>query len=142
MATRRDAREWALQILYGLDLNPGDPGRVLEPFWRLHRASAKIRAFTEDVVRGVCAHRGAIDTLITRHAANWKLSRMAPVDRNIMRIAVYEMLQRPDIPAAVTINEAVDLAKYFNNRESGRFVNGILDGIRREVRNGNETSDA
>ena len=136
MATRRDGREWALQILFGLDFNAKDDlDRVFEYFFSTHADSdARTREFTESLVRGVVEHRKELDAAIEKYAKNWKLSRMGAVDRNVMRLAMYELLHCPDIPPAVVINEAVDLAKYFSNTESGKFVNGILDRARRELR--------
>ena len=92
---------------------------------------AKARMFAEELARGVIAHHPEIDPLISRHAENWEIDRMGTVDRNAMRIAVFEMLYRDDIPPVVSINEAVDLAKAFSSSESGKFVNGILDRIRK-----------
>jgi N utilization substance protein B len=104
-----------------------------DDFWPEHKAPEKARTLVEETVRGVLEHRDEIDAMITRYAENWAIGRMSSVDRNIIRLGVYEMLHRPDIPPVVSINEAVDLAKYFNTSESGRFVNGILDRIRKEI---------
>jgi transcription antitermination protein NusB len=133
MATRRMAREWAVQVLFGLDLNPAAPETVLAGFWREREADATARAFTERAVRGVMAHRDAIDACLAAHAEHWDVARMGVIERNVMRLALYELMYCPDIPAAVTINEAVDIAKYFSSTESGRFVNGILDRARKEL---------
>jgi len=133
MATRREAREWAVQILFQLDLNPGDVERVFDAFWREREADAQARAFAEELVRGIRGELKRIDGLITKYAEHWDLARMAVVDRNVMRIAIYEMLFCEDIPPVVSINEAVDIAKYFNTKESGRFVNGILDRARKDL---------
>jgi N utilization substance protein B len=116
-----------------MDLNPGDLPVQFSDFWSEHNAPEKARSMVEDSVRGVLGHRDEIDTMITKYADNWAIDRMASVDRNILRLGVYEMLYRPDVPPVVSINEAVDLAKYFNSAESGRFVNGILDRIRKEI---------
>ena len=133
MSTRRDARECAVQILFMLDVNPVEPDRAFRLFWPEKEIDATARAFAESIVRGVASHRAEIDGLIAEYAENWRLSRMAVVDRNVLRMAVYELMHRADIPPAVVINEAVDIVKYFNSRESGRFVNGILDRIRKEL---------
>jgi transcription antitermination protein NusB len=133
MATRRMAREWAVQILFALDLNPADPETVFAGFWREHAADRNARAFTEQAVRGVWAHREAIDACLKARAEHWDVSRMGVIERNVMRLALYELMYCPEIPAAVAINEAVDIAKYFSNTESGRFVNGILDRARKEL---------
>ncbi len=134
MWTRRHSREWALQVLFALDLNPSDPTVALDDFWREHDPVEEgARRFTELLVQGTWANRAEIDAAIVRYAQNWDIGRMAITDRNAMRLGIYEMLHRTDIPPVVSINEAVDLAKYFNCTESGRFVNGILDRIRKDI---------
>jgi N utilization substance protein B len=123
-----------VQILFALDLNPGELDTVFRNFWVEHNKSdRKSRAFTETAVRGVVEHREEIDGRLKQHADNWDIRRMGVVERNVMRMAIYELLHCADIPAAVSINEAVDIAKYFSNTESGRFVNGILDRARKEL---------
>lgn len=136
MATRRDAREWAVQLLFELDMNSGDFAERFDNFWQERETDSKTREFAEGLIRGVLDNRGRIDSAIRTYAANWDIHRMAVVDRNILRLALYEIMLRPDIPAVVSINEAVDLAKYFNSVESGRFVNGILDRVRRDLEAG------
>jgi len=129
MATRRDGREWALQIVFSLDLNTReDLDVVIDDFFRHHAESdPRTRAFTEKIVRGVVENREAIDKRIEKYAEHWKLRRMGVVDRNVLRIALYELFFGADVPAAVVLNEAIDIAKYFSNSDSGKFVNGILD---------------
>ena len=92
-----------------------------------------MRTFAEPMIRGAIEHRAAIDEQIKKYAANWELHRIAAVDRSILRLAIYEMLYRDDIPPIVSINEAVDIAKKFSTQDSGKFVNGILDKIRGEI---------
>jgi N utilization substance protein B len=94
---------------------------------------ASVRLFADPLIRGTLEHREAIDRLIVQHAKNWDLHRMAVVDRNVLRLAIYEMLHREDIPPVVSINEAVDIAKKFSTQESGGFVNGILDKIKGDL---------
>ena len=157
MGIRHEAREWALQFLFQSEFNraetldegfqlfwghqdaekavstePVAPGMEAPPP-KVDRAQAKARQFAEELARGVIAHHQDIDPLISKHAENWEIDRMGTVDRNAMRIAVYEMLYRDDIPPVVSINEAVDLAKSYSSIESGKFVNGILDRIRKEI---------
>jgi N utilization substance protein B len=108
MGSRREAREWAVQLLFQMDFNPTDVGVALATFWDERKASAKSRQFVEETVRGVLAHRARIDETIQKCAQNWILARMAGVDRNIIRLAAYEMLFRTDIPPAVSINEVLD----------------------------------
>lgn len=135
MATRRDAREWALQIVFSLDLNTREElDQVFNDFFEAHPTDdATAREFAESLVRGVVKERMIIDAAIGRYAEHWSLSRMGVVDRNVLRIALYELMYCPQVPAAVVINEAIDIAKYFSNSESGRFINGILDRARKEL---------
>jgi transcription antitermination protein NusB len=158
MGKRREARERAVQFLFQHDLNPpGDLARALDEFWDTQRAAAiadekagahwgqpvelppptaeeaETRLFADPLIRGVLENRDSIDEKIKGHAKNWEFHRIAAVDRNIMRLAIYEMLFREDIPPVVSINEAVDIAKKFSTQDSGKFVNGILDKIRGEV---------
>jgi len=135
MATRRDSREWALQLVFSLDLNTrSDLNGVFSDFFESNPTDdADAREFTEKLVRGVVQERQVIDAAIEGFADHWRMARMGVVDRNVLRIAVFELMFRPDVPAAVVINEAIDIAKYFSNSESGRFVNGILDRARKEL---------
>ena len=158
MGKRREAREHAVQFLFQHDLNPPeDLERALNEFWGSQRAAAiaeekgpahwgeqielppptageaETRRFADPLIRGTLEHREAIDEHIKKHAKNWEFHRIAAVDRNIMRLAIYEMLYREDIPPIVSINEAVDIAKKFSTQDSGKFVNGILDKVRSEL---------
>lgn len=134
MGSRREAREWAVQLLFQLDYNPGELDPAFKAFWS-ERAEAKpkSRVFVEELVRGVVENRPRIDEMIQKTAQNWQLSRMAGVDRNIIRLAIFEMLYKPEIPPAVSINEAVEIAKGMGDVGSPRFVNGILDRLRKEL---------
>jgi N utilization substance protein B len=133
MGERRGAREWVVQLLFQLDINPGSIDEALDDFWAGKRPSARAKAFTEDLLRGVLDHRDELDQLLRIYADNWDLKRMAVVDRNILRLALYEMWHRDDIPPVVTIDEAVDLAKAFSGLKAGKFVNGILDRAIQDV---------
>jgi N utilization substance protein B len=134
MSTRRETREWIVQLLYQLDMNSKTPLEgVFRHFWADKKVAPKARQFVESCVTGVKDHLVEIDATIQKCTENWDLSRMAAVDRNVLRMAAHEILYRSDIPTVVSINEAVDLAKYFSNRESGKFVNGILDRIRKST---------
>ena len=158
MGKRREARERAVQFLFQHDLNPPENLELeLAQFWSSQRLSAiedekapsnwgprtelpppsaeeaETRLFADPLIRGVLQFRDAIDEQIKKHAKNWDFHRIAAVDRNIMRLAIYEMLHRDDIPPVVSINEAVDIAKKFSTQDSGKFVNGILDKIRGEL---------
>lgn len=133
MGKRREGREAAVQFLFQGDLNPESAGDPRDAFWELRPATTATRAFCDDLVRGVLEHREAIDGQIRKYAANYELNRIAAVDRNVLRVAIYEMLFCDDIPPVVSINEAIEIAKRFGGEESGRFVNGILDRVRLDL---------
>lgn len=158
MGKRREARERAVQFLFQHDLNPpSNLDEALNQFWESQRAAAlaeekgpanwgqttelppptteeaETRLFSDPLIRGTLEHRDAIDAIIQKHLKNWELHRLAAVDRNVLRLAAYEMLHREDIPPVVSINEAVDIAKKFSTNDSGKFVNGILDKIKGEL---------
>ncbi|WP_320040906.1 transcription antitermination factor NusB [uncultured Desulfobacter sp.] len=132
MGDRRKSRELALQALFALDLNKTDFRPQMDDFLEQHGEdlSGPTRLFFQTLVDGVFENRKQIDTLLDQWAKNWKISRMPAVDRNIMRIAVFEMLHLSDIPSSVSINEAVEIGKKFGTRDSGPFINGVLDRIR------------
>lgn len=132
MGSRRKARELALQCMYQIEMTREDPDPALSSFRGEHRVSPEIMDYAADLVRGACSHRDAIDSMLGRYAENWVPSRMAAVDRNILRLAVYEMLFSKRTPPIVVIDEAVDIAKKYSTPDSGAFVNGILDRIRKE----------
>ncbi|HSB19256.1 MAG TPA: transcription antitermination factor NusB [Anaeromyxobacteraceae bacterium] len=127
---RTKARERAVQALYQLDVAASDLDEALARFWRnFEPVEKEVREMAEDLVRGVAAHRLEIDELIEGASAHWRLDRMAKVDRNVLRLAVHELLHRPDVPVKVVINEAIELGKKYGSESSGAFVNGVLDGI-------------
>jgi N utilization substance protein B len=135
MGRRRKAREVALQFLYQLDLQgEDDPVRHAEEFWARHPVDDATREFADRLVRGVKQQQAKVDALIGQYAEHWDLDRMAVVDRNILRLAVWELLAGEDIPGKVAINEAIEIAKKFGTRESSRFINGILDRVFKELR--------
>ena len=128
-SSRRLARQLALQLLFQLEFQAKNVGWE-EDFWSEHQnASASVRDFATSIFQGVKTHQSEIDILIQKFAVDWSISRMPVVDRNILRCAIYELLWEPDIPAIVTINEAIELAKRFADDEAQKFVNGILDHI-------------
>lgn len=160
MGLRREARERAVQFLFQYDLNPGDEeelAHMLNQFWDTHRLSesgfesgkatwgkkielpapstrdASLRVFAESLIRGVLEHREQLDLKLQKYVRNWDMTRMAVVDRNVLRMAVYELFYREDIPPVVSLNEAIEIAKRFSTKESGKFVNGILDRIRQDI---------
>jgi N utilization substance protein B len=130
MGTRRQARELAMQALFYMDIRKDASEETLEYFCGCFCPSKKSRPFFRKLVNGVLGSKGQIDALVERFSQNWNISRMSCVDRNVMRIAIYEMLFCDDIPPKVSINEAVDIGKKFGTQESGAFINGIMDSIR------------
>lgn len=124
---RHEAREWAVQFLFQRDFNRGDLGEALADFWSDKKPAPKAREFAEELIRGVEQHLAELDRQLKSYTENWDVKRMGAVDRNVMRVALYEMTCRPDIPPVVSINEAVEIAKDLSGIESGKFVNGILD---------------
>ena len=158
MGQRREARERAVQFLFQYDINPTENlEAALSQFWTSQRSASlaedkaaatwgqkvelppptveesALQLFAEPLIRGTLEHRAALDELIKKHAQNWDLHRMAVVDRNVLRLAIFEMLYRDDIPPVVSINEAVDIAKKFSTQDSGKFVNGLLDKVKSEL---------
>lgn len=131
MSLRRMARELAVQVLYQWDIHRCTT-QWLEDFWEQNPAHPHTRAFADDLVQGVIAHAGDLDGVIGRYAENWSVSRMAITDRTVLRIALYELLHRPDVPGRVTLNEAIEIVTRFGDEQSGAFVNGILDRILRD----------
>lgn len=134
MGTRRQSRECALQMLYQLDMSNSSVNDVIQRYWDDNDTDEDVRIFANEIVSGVRKCLDEIDGLLSGHSTNWKLSRMAAVDKNILRMAAWEFIYRQDIPVKVTINEAVEIAKRFGTFESGAFVNGILDNIGKEIR--------
>ncbi len=130
--SRSRCRECALQLLYQAEFLGHRQGEVIR-FWRYFQSGDQTPAYLEKLVEGVRAHQEELDVLIRRYSEHWRLERMAAVDRNLLRLALFELLHQPDIPAKVVINEAVELAKRYGSEMSGAFVNGILDRIRQAV---------
>jgi N utilization substance protein B len=133
IGSRTRSREIALQVLYSCDREAVTDRKQWEPTLADAECSPEVRAFALELVEGVLGDRVHIDALIAGAADNWELSRLATVDRNILRVAVHELTARPDIPAKVSINEAIELGKRFSTAQSGAFINGILDRIRRDL---------
>lgn len=129
MGVRRRGRELALQMLYQHELSGASLEEMTARFEDLEQAPPAVREFAVSLVRGVIAHRLDIDRFVAEQAEHWRLERMAAVDRNILRLAIYELLFHPDTPPAVVIDEAVELAKRYGSEQSGPFVNGVLDGF-------------
>lgn len=133
MGGRRKGRELALQMLFQWDLSRESFHAVCKTFWTLHHeAEQDVRQFADRLVEGTVDKVESIDVLLARHAEHWRVSRMAAVDRNILRVATYELLYETQTPPAVVINEALEIARKFSTSESIHFINGILDSIRKE----------
>lgn len=129
MGSRRQARELALQLLYQTELTGADPADMQRHSEAWQGASQGVRDFADELLRGVITHREEIDDNLSRQTAHWRLERLAAVDRNILRLALYELMYCEGTPAAVVIDEAIEIAKRFGAEESARFVNGVLDGF-------------
>jgi N utilization substance protein B len=129
MGRRRKAREIALQVLYQMDVTGIPPAEAMDLFWRHFEAPEYARPFCTRLIEGTHEHLADIDGRIRGVSSNWSMERMAIVDRNILRMAVFELLYCRDIPPKVAINEAIDLGKEFGTENSGSFINGILDAL-------------
>ena len=148
MGQRRRSREVALQILYHMEVTESPPDEGIALHYELlttgedHEVQAPlvVRPFAERLVRGVHLHRDEIDQTLVSASENWRLDRMSIVDRNILRIALFEMLYCPDVPPKVSINEAIDIAKKFGSEDSGAFINGVLDHILGDLQKTAKTS--
>jgi transcription antitermination protein NusB len=134
MGTRRKSRELALQMLYQADLGEQEADDVRKTFWKGRGdVEHEVQGFAEDIFRVAQDRCDDIDKLIKSHAANWRIDRMAAVDRNVLRAAVAEMVGFPGTPRAVIINEAIEIARKFSAPESAQFINGVLDSIGKEL---------
>src|SRR4029077_4447539 len=133
MGKRRRAREAAVQYHFWRDLQRGEGPDKIDEFWEFCPAQPRVREFAQPLIEGMVAHLPEIDERIRRYCENYEFRRLSAVDRNVLRLAIYEMLFRDDIPPVVSINEAIVLAKTFGGAESGRFVNGILDRVRKDL---------
>jgi transcription antitermination protein NusB len=129
MGARRKARELALQMLYQHELSGNTPDTILSTFEDLQKSKPNTREFATKIFKGTLEHLSKIDEMITQQADNWRLPRMAVVDRNIIRMSIYEFLHEDDTPKLVVIDEAIEIAKKFGTDKSSQFINGVLDGI-------------
>lgn len=130
LSERRRAREYALQILFQIDLSPEPVADALETFFKGKKIKGAIMEFASHLASGAAARKDWIDGVLGNISHHWRVARMAVVDRNILRLAVYELIFERDTPPVVVINEAIEIAKKFGNDESGPFINGILDAVR------------
>jgi transcription antitermination factor NusB len=141
MRLRSQARESVLQVLYQVELSHYSAEEALEDYYKTAEHSEhneQFKSFCTFLVKGVCAQKEKLDVIITQYARNWDIGRMAIIDKNVLRLGIYELLYVADIPPKVSINEAVELAKHFGDTDSPKFVNGILDSI---FRNEKKVSD-
>ncbi len=129
MGARTTAREAALQMLFAIDATGNDVDQAISDFWRELPGDAEGREYADQLVRGVREGSEKLDERIRAASQNWRLERMARIDRNALRLGTYELLTRTDVPRAVVLDEAVELAKRFGGEESSKFVNGVLDRI-------------
>ena len=133
MGKRRRAREAAVQYHFWRDLQRGEGPDKIDEFWEFCPATPRVRTFAQPLIDGMIAHLPEIDDRIRKYCDNYDFKRISAVDRNVLRLAIYEMLHRDDIPPVVSINEAIELAKTFGGPDSGRFVNGILDRVKDDL---------
>ncbi len=133
MGKRRNARQAAVQFHFWRDAHGGASPEKMDDFWDFCPAKPSVREFAQPLIDGMMAHLPDIDERIGRYAENFDLRRISPVDRNVLRLAIFEMLYRDDIPPVVSINEAIELAKTLGGNDSGRFVNGILDRVKDDL---------
>lgn len=132
MSLRRRSRIVAMQILYQIQLTTAPAPIVIERFWESQDTSVELRPFALELVEGTTAHLTAIDTILQNTSKNWQLHRMPVVDLSILRCAIYEILYVDDIDPATSINEAIEIAKSYSTPDSPKFINGILDNIRKQ----------
>jgi N utilization substance protein B len=133
MGARRSGREAALQMLFQLEASSVSPDQAIELFWRTFEADPEGRSYADALLRGVAEHVRVIDERVAGASKNWRLERMSRVDRNLLRLGTYELMFRADVPRAVILDEAVELAKAFGTEESPSFVNGVLDRIADDI---------
>jgi N utilization substance protein B len=133
MGTRRKARELAVQLLYQHDLAKMDPEEGMRLFWEYFPVDVEAREFCTQLVLGTLDRLAVIDELLSEASENWSLNRMSVVDRNILRLATYELVDRPDIPPSVSLNEAIEIAKKYSSPDAAVFINGVLDRVKRTV---------
>ena len=134
MGTRRKSRELALQMLFQLDMGHQEVEQVRQTFWSERKdLDEKVRDFADELFRIACERREEIDQIIERNAENWRMERMAAVDRNLLRAGVAEFLGFPSTPRPVVINEALEIARRFSTPESVQFINGVLDSVGKDL---------
>jgi len=131
MRKRTVARECALKILYRIEVARDTAESSMEDFWAKTSYNEEVKDFATSLVRGTCENLSKIDDIISQCADNWQIKRMAVIDKNILRMGTFELLYMEGVPPKVAINEAIELAKKYGDIDSGKFINGILDKIRK-----------
>jgi N utilization substance protein B len=140
MGKRRKARECVLQVLFQLEFNTTDPESLIRRYWEYQKVTDDVREYGNWLIEGIRAHAGEVDATIQSTSVNWRIPRMAVVDRNILRIAVYELLFEKTLVPAIVINEAIEIAKKYSGEEASVFINGILDAVRKTLQAGKDFS--
>jgi N utilization substance protein B len=140
MGKRRKARECVLQVLFQLEFNTTDPESLIRRYWEYQKVTDDVREYGNWLVEGIRAHASEVDATIQSTSVNWRIPRMAVVDRNILRIAVYELLFEKTLVPAIVINEAIEIAKKYSGEEASLFINGILDAVRKTLQAGKDFS--
>ena len=133
MSLRHKAREFAMQMLFQWDMSPQEPAKLELRFWKNARAAESTRAFANRLFEGAAVEAPALDKLISAHAENWRLERIAAIDRAILRLAIHE-LRAAETPMKVVLDEAIELAKTFSSEEASSFINGVLDAVRKSTK--------
>ena len=133
MGKRTQSREIALQVLYQIDISEGTTEEMFNIFWDHFTPPDDLKEFSQKIVSGVCQHEEEIDVIIEHYSEHWRLKRMTIVDRNILRLAIFELMFCDDIPPKVVLNEAVELGKKFGSDKSGSFINGVLDNVAHRI---------
>ena len=136
--SRKTAREEAFKLIYQIEFHKGDGNQILEDFFQENPVEEEDAIYIKDVVLGTLDNLDEIDRLIDEHAVGWTTKRISKVDLSILRLAIYEILKREDIPISVSINEAVELAKIYDNQAAAAFINGILGSIQKKIENPKE----
>jgi len=133
MASRRKSREYAMQMLYQWEMGKHTPAQVSSTFFLEKKVEPEVEEFARELFEGAVDRREELDRLVREHSENWRLERLAAVDRSILRVALFELLHHPETPPAAVINEALEIARRFSGEDSVEFVNGVLDGIRKTL---------
>ena len=133
MGNRRFSRELVIQFLYLTEMNEGKVEDQLQSFWESNSCEADVQSFTEDILNDIFDHKKEIDARLEKYSDNWTLSRMAVIDRNLLRMAASELMYSKSVPPKVAIDEAVEIAKKFGTEDSPNFINGVLDRILKEL---------